>query len=76
MLCSNTRDLYLLFFYTTVSLDFGRGPISELTTHSPRMVNNNIMHPHPTRCDVIVNMKCNHAISYYVMLYATFINSE
>ena len=54
----NTRDLLLLLFYTTVSLDFRRCPIFELTTHSPRMVNNNTMHPHPTRRDVTVHMKC------------------
>ena len=36
----NTLDLVLLLFYTTVSLSFGRCPISKLTTHSPRMVNN------------------------------------
>ena len=40
LLHPHTRDLVLLLFYTTVSLDFGRCPISELTTHSPRMVNN------------------------------------
>ena len=36
---SNTRDLLLLLFYTTVTIDFGRCPISELIAHSPRMVN-------------------------------------
>ena len=69
-------DLYLLLFYTTVSLDFGRGPISELTTHLQRMMNNSTMHPHLTRRNVTVHMKCNHDISCYVMLHATFINSE
>ena len=71
----NTRDLVLLLFYTTVSLDFGRCPISELTTHSPRMVNNQHQAHTLTRRDVTVHMKCNHAISCYVILYATFINS-
>ena len=70
LLHPNTCDLLLLLCYTTVSLDFGRCPISELTTHSPRMVNNSTMHPHQTRRDVIVHMKCNHAISCDVMLYA------
>ena len=54
----NIHDLFLLLFYTTVSFDFGRCPISELSTHSPRMVNNSTMHPHPTRCDVTVHIKC------------------
>ena len=35
----NIRDLLLLLFYPTVSLDFGRCLISELTIHSSRMVN-------------------------------------
>ena len=60
---------------SNMSLNFGRGPISGLTTHSPRMVNNSTMYPHPTQRNVIVHMKCNHAISCYVMLHATFINS-
>ena len=62
----NTRDLYLLLFYTTLSLDFGRGSLSELTTHSPRMVNNSTMHPRPTRRYVTMHMKCKYAISCYV----------
>ena len=70
LLHPNTRDLLLLSFYTIVSLDFGRCPISELTTHSPRMVNKGTMHPHLTRCDVTVHMKCNHAISCDIMLHA------
>ena len=64
------RNLYLLLLYTTVSLDFGRCPISELTIHSPRIMNNSTMHPHPTRCHVTVHMKCNHVISCYTMLHA------
>ena len=74
LLCPNTHDLYLLLFYTTVSLNFVRGPISELTTHSPRMVNNSTIHPHPTRRNVTLHMKCNHTISCYIILHATFIN--
>ena len=70
----NTHDLLLLLCYTTVSLNFGRCPISELTTHSPRMVNNSTMHPHPTRRDVTVHMKCNHAISCDVMLHAPHVS--
>ena len=70
LLHPNTCDIYLLLFYTTVSLDFGCGPISELTTHSPTMVNNSTMHPHRTRCDVTVHMKCKDVISCYVMLHA------
>ena len=75
LLHPNTRNLLLLLFYKTVSLDFGRCPIFELTIHSPRMVNNSTMHPYSTRRDVTVHMKCNHVISCYVMLHATFINS-
>ena len=59
LLHPNARDLYLLLFYTTMSLDFGRGPIFELNTHSPRMMNNSTMHPHPTRRDVTVHMNAN-----------------
>ena len=70
LLHPNTRDLYLLLFYIVTSLNFERGPISELTTHSPRMVNNSSMHPHPTRRDVTVHMKCKYVISCYVMLHA------
>ena len=70
LLLPNICELYLLWFYTIVSLDFGRGPISKLTTHSPRMVNNSIMYPHSTRRDVTVHMKCNHVISCDVMLHA------
>ena len=69
LLHPNTRDLLLLLFYQTVSLNFGCCPISELTTYSPRMVNNSTMHTHPTRRDVTVHMKCNHAISCDVMLH-------
>ena len=71
LLHPNTRDLFLLLFYTTVSLDFGRCPISELTTYSPRMVNNSTMHPHPTRRNVTVHMKCMmpmHSPSYYMYI--------
>ena len=56
LLYPNTRDLLLLLFYTTVSLDFERCLISELTTPSPRMVNNSTMHPHPTQRDMIVHV--------------------
>ena len=52
----NTRRLPVLLFYTTVCLDFGRCPISELTTHSPRMVNNSTIHSHPTQRDVTLHM--------------------
>ena len=34
----------------------GRHPKYELITHSPRMVNNPSVHPHPTRRDVTVHM--------------------
>ena len=52
LLCPTTHDLLLLLFYTTVSLDFGSCLISELTTHSPRMVNNPYyaLAPDLTRC--------------------------
>ena len=69
LLHPNTRDLLLLLFYPTVSLDFGRCPISELTMHSPRMLNNTTMHPHPTRCDVTVHIKCNHVNAFSFMLH-------
>ena len=71
----NTHDLVLLLFYTIVSLDFGRCPISELTTHSPRMVNSqhHAHTPDSTRCDRVYEMQSCH-ISCYVMLHATFIN--
>ena len=69
LLHPNTRDLLLLLFYPTVSLDFGRCPISELTTHSPRIVNNSTMHPHSTRRNVTVHMKCNHANAFSFMLH-------
>ena len=58
LLHPNTRELLLLLFYPTASLNFGRCPISELTTHLPRMVKNSTMHTHPTRRDVTVHMKC------------------
>ena len=58
LLHPNTHDLLLLLFYTTVSLDFGRCPIFELITHSPRMMNNSTIHPHLTRHDMTVYMKC------------------
>ena len=55
----NRRDLVLLLFYTTVSLDFGRCPIFELTTHSPRMVNNQhrAHTPDSTRCNRAYEMQ-------------------
>ena len=59
----NTRDLVLLLFYTTASLDFGC-PIFEPTTYSPRMVNNQ-HHAHTPD-----SMRCDHAYerkSYYFM---------
>ena len=63
----NTLDLLSLLFYTTVSLDFGHCPISELTTHSLRMVNNSTMHPHPTRCDRAYEMQS----CYFMLCHAT-----
>ena len=41
---------------------------------TPNTVSTPTMHSHPTRHDVTVHIKCNHAISCYVMVYATFIN--
>ena len=49
----------------TMSIYHGQTPNTVLTP---------TMHSHPTRRDVTVHMKCNHAISCYVMLHATFIN--
>ena len=43
---------------------------------TPNTVPTSTMHSHPTRRDVTVHMKCNHAISCYVMLHATFINFD
>ena len=65
----NTRDLVLLLFYTTVSLDFGCCLISELTTHSPRMVNNqhHAHTPDSTRCDSAYEMQSCH----FMLCHAT-----
>ena len=62
LLHPNTHDLVLLLFYTTVSLDFRRCPISELTTHSPRMVNNqhHAHTPDSTQCDRAYEMQSCH----------------
>ena len=67
----NTCDLLLLLFYTTVSLDFGRYPISELTTHSPRMVNNqhHVHTPDLTRCYRAYEMHLCH----FILCHATCI---
>ena len=64
LLHPNTRDLVLLLSYTTASLDFERCPISVLTTHSPRMVNNqhhaHAHTPDSTLCDHAYEMQsCN-----------------
>ena len=58
----NTCDLVLLLFYTTVSLDFGRCPIFELTTHSLRIVNNqhHAHIPDLTRCGRAYEMQLCH----------------
>ena len=72
LLYPNTRNLYLLLFHTTVSLDFRYCLISELIIQSPRMVNNSTMHSHPTRCDVTMHMKCNYVISCDIMLHAQY----
>ena len=53
----------------------GRRPKYELTTHSSTLMTvTTPMHTHPCHT-MIVHMKCNHAISCYVMLHATFIKS-
>ena len=62
--------------YATVSFDFVRCPIFELTTHSPRMVNNHY-HTHTpdsTRCYHAYEMQICHFMSYYVtcIMRATF----
>ena len=59
---TQTRDLLLLLIYTTVSFDFGRCPISELTTHSPRMVNDQYHEhtPNSTQCDRAYEMQSCH----------------
>ena len=68
----NTRDLLLLLLlfscYTTVSLNFGRCPISELITHSPRMMNIDY-HAHTpdlTQCPRAYEMQIYHFMSYHV----------
>ena len=69
LLHPNTCDLLLLLFYTTVSLDFGRYPISELTTHSPRMGNDQY-HAHTPdlkRCDRVYEMQSCH----FMLCHAT-----
>ena len=54
----------------------GHRPKYELTTHSSTLMMDDHTHMHTHPCHVmIVHMKCNHAISYYVMLHATFVNS-
>ena len=60
----NTRDFSLLLFHTTVSLDFGRCPISELTTHSPRMVNDqyHAHTPDSTQCGRAYEVQVCHII--------------
>ena len=70
LLHPTTRDLVLLLFYTTVSLDFGRFPISELTTHSPRMVNNkhHAHTPDSTRCDRTYEIQSCH----FMRCHATY----
>ena len=84
LLHSNTRDLVLLLFYTTLSLDFGSCPISELTIHSPRMVNNqhHAHTPDSTRCDHAYEMQsCHfmlcHAIcniyKFRIIIFSTYI---
>ena len=50
-----------------VSIYHGRTPNTILTP---------TMHSHPTRRDVTLHMKCDHVISCYVMLHATFINFD
>ena len=69
LLHPNTRDLVLLLFYTIVSLDFGRCPISELTTHSLRMVNNqhHAHTPDSMRCDCAYEMQSCH----FMLCHAT-----
>ena len=63
----NTRDLLLLLFYPTVSLDFERCPISELTTLSLRMVNQPSLCTHTRlKRDVTVQMECKYAILSYM----------
>ena len=64
LLHPNTHALVLLLFYTTMSLDFGRCPISKLTTHSPRMVKNqhHAHTPDSTRCDCAYEMQSCHFI--------------
>ena len=65
----NTPDLVLLLFNTTVSLNFGRCPISELTTYSPRMViNQHHAHtPDSMRCDRAYEMISCH----FMLCHAT-----
>ena len=64
LLYPNTPNL-LLLFYAPVSLNLDIIPISKLTTHSPRMVNNQYHAPTPdlTRCDCAIEMQ-----SFHVML--------
>ena len=69
LLHPNTRDLVLLLFYTSVSLNFGRCPISELTTHSPKMVNNqhHAHTPDSKRCDCAYEIQSCH----FMLCHAT-----
>ena len=69
LLHPNTRDLLLLLIYTIVSLNFRRCPISELTTHSPRMVNDqyHALTPDSTQCDHTYEMQSCH----FMLCHAT-----
>ena len=55
--CSTQHTLIIISLYVLNNVSFiGRRPKYELITHSPRMVNNHTVHPHPTQRDVTVHM--------------------
>ena len=50
---------HVFFMLCNHETHFVRCPITKLTTHSPRMMNDyNHAHTHPTQCDVLVHMQC------------------
>ena len=68
LLCPNTRIFFFFFCYAIVSLNFKRCPISELTTHSLRMVNNHHHEhtPDSKRCPRAYEMRRCQFMSYHV----------
>ena len=62
------KHIFPFSCYATVSLNFGRCPIFELTTHSPRTVNdhNHAHTPNTMRCPRAYEMRRCHFMPYQV----------